>query len=72
MFLWIYDYPTWAMGLLFAVAFPGLSLIGLFVFRSFFAERLHAEKRTNEMVGISLASFSVLWHPARPGRGRGL
>ncbi|HEY5007571.1 MAG TPA: hypothetical protein VII42_06185 [Caulobacteraceae bacterium] len=61
MFYWIYDYPTWAMALLFGFVFVGLSLIGLFVFRALLAKWIHTEARTNELVGVSLASFAVLY-----------
>jgi hypothetical protein len=61
VFYWIYDYPTWAMALLFGFAFVGVSLIGLAVFRTLLAKWIHTEARTNELVGVSLASFSVLY-----------
>src|ERR1700761_3617460 len=61
MFYWIYDYPTWAMGLLFAFVFLAGSLIGLFLFRSRFSKWIHSETRATEMVGVSLGSFSVLY-----------
>ncbi len=61
MFFWIYDYPTWAMGLLFAVAFLVFSLGGQFLFRALLAKWIHTEARTNELVGISMASFAVLY-----------
>jgi len=61
VFYWIYDYPTWAMALLFGVVFVGVSLIGLFVFRALLAKWIHTEARTNELVGVSLASFAVLY-----------
>jgi hypothetical protein len=61
VFYWIYDYPTAAMGLLFSAAFVAISLVGLFVFRTVLGGWLHSEARTNELVGVSLASFSVLY-----------
>jgi Protein of unknown function (DUF4239) len=61
VFYWIYDYPTWAVGLLFASVFLAGSLIGLFLFRSRFSKWIHSEPRATEMVGVSLGSFSVLY-----------
>jgi hypothetical protein len=61
VFYWIYDYPTWEMGLLFAFFFLAASLGGLFLFRSGFSKWIHTEKRANEMVGFALSSFSVLY-----------
>jgi Protein of unknown function (DUF4239) len=61
VFYWIYDYPTWVMGLLFAAVFVGVGLVGLFVFRTLLGDWIHTESRTNELVGVSLASFSVLY-----------
>jgi Protein of unknown function (DUF4239) len=61
VFYWIYDYPTWAMALLFGFSFVAVSLVGLFVFRALLAEWIHTEARTNELVGVSLASFAVLY-----------
>ena len=61
LFYWIYDYPTWQMGLLFAVVFLSVSLIGLFVVRARLTPWIHTEHRANDMVGVVLASFSVLY-----------
>lgn len=61
MFYWIYDYPTWQVGLLFAGFFLVASLAGLFLFRSWFSEWIHTERRANEMVGVALGSFSLLY-----------
>jgi Protein of unknown function (DUF4239) len=61
LFYWIYDYPTWQMGVLFAVVFLSVSLIGLFVVRARFTKWIHTEHRANDMVGVILASFSVLY-----------
>jgi hypothetical protein len=61
VFYWIYDYPTWEMGLLFAAFFLVVSLAGLFAFRSVAHQWIHTEKRANEMVGFALSSFSVLY-----------
>jgi hypothetical protein len=61
VFYWIYDYPTWQVGLLFAGFFLATSLTGLFLFRSLFSKWIHTEHRANEMVGVALGSFSLLY-----------
>jgi hypothetical protein len=61
VFYWIYDYPNLIMGPLFAAGFVLTALIGQFVFRALLAKWVHTESHTNELVGISLASFSVLY-----------
>ena len=61
MFYWVYDYPSLIMGPLFAAGFVLTALIGQFVFRALLAKWVHTESRTNELVGISLASFAVLY-----------
>lgn len=49
------------MALLFASAILAISLLGLFLFRALLFDWIHSEPLTNEMVGLSLASFSVLY-----------
>jgi hypothetical protein len=49
------------MGLLFAIVFVALSLGGLLLFRSRLSEWIHTETRANELVGVSLGSYSVLY-----------
>ena len=61
MFYWIYDYPTWAVGPLFAFIFVATSLSGLFLVRVRVSKWIHSEHRTNELVGMALGSFSVLY-----------
>ena len=61
MFYWIYNYPTWEMGVLFALSFLAVGLVGLFLFRSLFSKWIHTERRANELVGVALSSFSVLY-----------
>jgi hypothetical protein len=61
VFYWIYDYPTAEIGLLFAVVFVAFSLTGMFLFRTIVHGWIHSDHRTNEMVGLSLESFSVLY-----------
>lgn len=61
MFAWVYDYPTWLMGLAFAVGGMLISLVGMFLVRPFFHKWIHGEDRTNEMVSLNIASFSVFY-----------
>src|SRR3569623_222567 len=61
MFSWVYDYPPWLMGSLFAVGGMLISLVGMFAVRPFFHKWIHGEDRTNEMVALNIASFSVFY-----------
>ena len=61
MLAWIFDYPTWLMGLLFGVGFMAISLSGMYVVRPFFHKWIHGQDRTNEMVSLNIASFSVFY-----------
>lgn len=61
MFTWMYDYPTWAMGLLFAFGAMGLSVGGMFLVRPAIHRWIHGRDKTNEMVSLNIASFSVFY-----------
>jgi hypothetical protein len=61
MFNWMYDLPTWATGLLFSLGALALGLGGMFLVRPFFHRWIHKQDRTNEMVSLSMASFSVFY-----------
>src|SRR6478752_9696330 len=61
MFSWVYGYPTLLMGVLFAVGGMLISLAGMFLVRPFFHKWIHGEDRTNEMVSLNIASFSVFY-----------
>jgi Protein of unknown function (DUF4239) len=61
MFFWIYEYPTWVMGALFAVVSTLGSLAGMFLVRPMFHKWIHGRDRTNEMVSLNIASFSVFY-----------
>jgi hypothetical protein len=61
MFLWIYDHPTWQMACLFAVFFGACAVAGTMFFRRYTHAWLHREKRANELLGVALGSFSVLY-----------
>jgi Protein of unknown function (DUF4239) len=58
---WIYDYPTWAIGLLFYVVFIGFTWIGIFLTRATVHSWIHREPRTNNMVATALSGFFVLF-----------
>ena len=61
MMYWIYDYPSWAIGLLFVTVFVGVTWIGIFATRATVHSWVHRENRANDMVGIALSSFFVLF-----------
>jgi hypothetical protein len=61
MFSWIFNYPTWAMGMLFAFGSMGLSLGFMFAVRPLFHKWIHHNDKTNEMVSLNIASFSVFY-----------
>ena len=61
MFSWMYDYPTWLMGSLFGLGATVVSLAGMFLVRPLFHKWIHGQDRTNEMVSLNIASFSVFY-----------
>jgi len=61
MFYWIYDYPSYVVGALFGAVFVAAALFGIFALRPLIRSRIHTERRANDMVGMTLASFSVLY-----------
>jgi hypothetical protein len=61
MFSWIFDYPAWLMGALFALGSMALSLAGMWLVRPVFHRWIHGRDRTNEMVSLNIASFSVFY-----------
>ena len=61
MFFWIYDSPALWMALLFTTAFTVLSVVGLLVFRRRAHGWLHRDDRANEMVGLAMSSFAILY-----------
>jgi hypothetical protein len=61
MFDWMYDYPTWAMGCLFAFGSTAVSLTGMMLVRPLFHRWIHGQDKTNEMVSLNIASFSVFY-----------
>lgn len=61
MFYWIYDYPTWGMGVSFGVAFVAVTWLATFLARPTIRLWIHTEKRANDMVGLGLSSFSTFF-----------
>jgi Protein of unknown function (DUF4239) len=61
MMYWIYDYPTWAIGLLFYIVFIGFTCIGVLLTRATVHSWIHQQPSTNAMVGTALSSFFVLF-----------
>ena len=61
MMYWIYDYPGWVIGLLFCGTLVAFTWIGIFLTRATVHSWLHREKRANEMVGLALSSYFVLF-----------
>jgi hypothetical protein len=61
MMYWIYDYPSYVVGALFGAVFVAAALFGIFVLRPFVRGWIHTERRANDMVGMTLSSFSVLY-----------
>ena len=61
MMYWIYDYPSWVIGLLFCGTFVGFTWIGIFLTRATVHSWLHQQERANEMVSVALSSYFVLF-----------
>jgi hypothetical protein len=61
MMYWIYDYPTWTIGLSFYIVFIGFTWIGIFSTRATVHSWIHRQPRANDMVGTALSSFFVLF-----------
>jgi hypothetical protein len=61
MFYWIYEYPTWMIGTLFAAVFVGVTWLGIFVLRRLVRSWIHGERSANDMVGFAFTAFSVLY-----------
>lgn len=61
MFLWIYDYPSATIGVLFAAVFVGVTWLGIIVFRPLVRSWIHGKRSANDMVGFAFSGFSVLY-----------
>jgi len=63
---WIYDYPSWEIGLLFVVVFVAVTWLGIALTRTTvrgwsFRGWMHRSPHSNEMVGLALSSYFVLY-----------
>ena len=61
MMYWIYDYPGWVIGLLFCGTLVAFTWVGIFLTRATVHSWLHRDRRANEMVGLALSSYFVLF-----------
>jgi len=61
MFYWIYDQPSAAVGLVFALGFLAFVWLATLLFHRYFHPWFHTEGRANDMVGFALSSFSVFY-----------
>lgn len=61
MFSWMYDYPTWVIGLLFSLGSVVAGLAGMLLVRPLFHYLIHQQDRLNEMVSLNIASFSLFY-----------
>jgi len=61
MMFWIYDYPSWVIGALFCVTLVAFTWMGIFLTRATVHSWVHQEERANEMVGLALSSYFVLF-----------
>ena len=61
MMYWIYDYPSLAIAVAFCTVFVALTWGGILFTRATIHSWVHREARANEMIGIALSSFFVLF-----------
>ena len=61
MMYWIYDYPSGLIAILFVAVFIAMTWIGIFLTRATVHSWIHRKTRANEMVGLALSSFFVLF-----------
>jgi hypothetical protein len=61
VFDWVYDLPTLFVFLVSAVLAMLLGLAGMFLLRPLCHRWIHSQDKTNEMVSLSMASFSVFY-----------
>lgn len=61
MFFWIYDIPTWKLGLLFAVLFVGTTWFGILFISPFLKIWLKGQEGINDLVGYALSAFGVFY-----------
>jgi hypothetical protein len=61
MFFWIYDIPTWQLGLIFALLFVGITWIGILFLSPFLKMWLKGQEGINDLVGYALSGFGVFY-----------
>jgi hypothetical protein len=61
MMYWIYDYPSWLIGVLFVCSLIAVTWAGIFLTRATVHSWIHRQSRANEMVGLALSSFCVMF-----------
>jgi hypothetical protein len=61
LFYWIYNYPPALTGALFSLIFVVITWTATFMLRRYVHRWFHTERRANDMVGVMLSSFSVLY-----------
>jgi hypothetical protein len=61
VFFWIYDIPTWALAVLFAVTFVGVTWLGIIVTRRHVRRWVESQPDWNEVMGYVLSCHGVLY-----------
>ena len=61
MFYWVYDLSPLLAGPMFAIVFACLTWATLYIFRRFLKSIFHRDAKNNELVGLMLSNFSVLY-----------
>jgi hypothetical protein len=61
VFYWIYDLPTWALALLFAVFFVGVTWLGIVLTRPHVRRWVEPQEDWNEVMGYVLSCHGVLY-----------
>ena len=61
MFYWIYDIPTWALAVLFAVTFVGVTWLGIVLTRPHVRRWVGPQADWNEVMGYVLSCHGVLY-----------
>jgi hypothetical protein len=58
---WIYDYPSWLVGPLFVAVFIAVTSMAILLSRRTVHAWIHRHERANEMIGLALSGFFVLF-----------
>ena len=61
MFFWIYDIPTWALAVLFAVTFVGVTWLGVVLTRPHVRRWVEPQADWNDVMGYVLSCHGVLY-----------